>query len=104
MDRTAYDVRRVRGYILDALRSFYPNGVSGGVLHRDAVEPVFHHLDWIDFLQQLDYLQDRGYVEPMEDVAIARERSAKKRLFRLTATGYDVAVGIVKDAVIEMEP
>ncbi len=103
MSIEAYDVKRLRGYIATGLQAFYPNGISGLLIHRDILAPVFPHLEWRQVLQQLDYLMERGFVEAVEMVRLATKRSGRNCVYRLTATGLDVASGVVEDAAIEAE-
>jgi hypothetical protein len=102
MDSEAYDVKRVRGYILDVLKSFYPNGISGRLIQRDGLTAAFPHLEWSDTRRQIDYLVERGFVVAVDDGPLSK-RSARDRLYRLTAQGLDVASGVVEDAAIEAE-
>ena len=103
MIEEGYDIKRARGHILSGLQSFYPNGISGGLIFRDMLAPLFPVMEWVQALQQLEYLIDRGFVENIESVGPRRPRSHKDRLYRLTPAGLDVALGIVSDAAIERE-
>ncbi len=102
MNPEVYNIKRVRGCILAGLQALYPNAVSGGVIYREIVQPAFSIIDWREFLQELDYLQERGFVEPISD-GLGRAQTAKARMFRVTASGVDVGCGVASDPAIDVE-
>ena len=103
MSKQAYEARHVRGTILGTLREYYPNGLSGQSVYTTIVRPVFPAMEWEDAQQHLLYLQERGYIEPGGQTAIRGQGSPRQRIYRLTATGYDVALGVTEDPAIEAE-
>jgi hypothetical protein len=96
MDIEAHKIKWLRGCLVEGLRSFYPNGISGALILRTILGPRFRNLTWEDLIPQLDYLAERGLIERIEN-EFPKPRSDRDRLFRLTFRGYDVACGVVDD-------
>ena len=95
----ALEVKQVRGHIVSAMGSFYPNGMSGRMIFEEVVQPIFPTVEWDGLMQEVTYLKQRGFVEIVGDLG-ERNASARRKFYRLTAVGYDLATGVSTDDAI----
>lgn len=95
-------IRRVRGEVLRAMKMVYPGAMRGRQLLRSLLV-IWPDLEWEHFRKDLAYLQDKGYVRRVvagaEDPA---EMPWRRRYFRLTAAGVEVADECVRDPALEV--
>ena len=102
MSMGANEIKQARGHIVVNLRAFYPNGMSGGLIFRESLAPVFPNMEWSQAVREISYLLERGYVEHVGDAGLRKAESARERVYRLTSSGYDLASGVVEDDAIAM--
>ncbi len=96
-------IKQIRGEILAALKMLYPAAIQAEQLLRSLLA-IFPQLEWEHFRKDLSYLAEKGYVrrtgwEGQDDAALVPWR---KRYFRLTATGVEVADRCVEDQALEL--
>ncbi len=94
-------IKQVRGAILAALKMLYPAAIQAETLLRSLLA-VYPQLEWEHLRKDLSYLVEKGYIrrtawEGQDDAALVPWR---KRYFRLTATGVEVADRCVEDRAL----
>lgn len=96
-------IKQMRGEVLVALKMLYPAALQGEQLLR-ALLAIFPQLEWEHLRRDLAYLLEKGYVarvlryyEASPDLAPWR-----KRHFRLTAAGVEIADRCVQDPALEV--
>ncbi len=96
-------IKRVRNEILMALKMLYPAALQGEQLLRTLLA-VFPQLEWEDLKKDLAYLCEKGYAQRViaETERDARTTSWRKRWFRLTSSGVEVADHCVEDKALEV--
>lgn len=95
----AEHVIRIRVELLVSLKAMFPSGMQLQTLYRHQLV-LFPTLDWTHFVQDLAYLEQKGYVEKVDssgDFVDLRER-----WYRLTASGVEVADGCIHDPGLEV--
>ena len=99
----ADQIKRVRNEILVALKMLYPAALQGDQILR-AMLAVFPQLEWEDFKKDIAYLSEKGYVQRIIAAGEndARTTSWRKRWFRLTSSGVEVADHCVEDKALEI--
>lgn len=100
--RLPSDIIRVRNEILVALKLIYPAALQADQLFRSLLS-VFPTLEWQVFRRDLCYLVEKGY---LQRVVAASERDRRltawrKRWFRITTAGMEVADHLVGDPALE---
>lgn len=103
MSDGTYNVKRARGIVLRTLKSYYPNGLTGRRIYRDVLLPHFHGIEWRETEQTLAYLEERGFVGRIGQCAPAAGDARENEVYRLTASGYDLATGVTTDDAIDAE-
>lgn len=100
--RTSYFIKRVRTEILVALKMLYPAPLQAEQLFRSLL-CVFPTLEWDHFRRDLAYLTDKGYLRRIVADAEPDGRLTpwRKRWFRLTPTGLEVADQVVTDPALD---
>ncbi len=96
-------IKQIRGDVLMVMKILYPAAMRAEQLLRSLLV-IWPHLEWEHFRKDLSYLLDKGYIKRMafagdDQAALAPWR---KRYFRLTAAGVEVADRCVKDAALEV--
>jgi hypothetical protein len=96
-------IKRVRNEVLVALKMLYPAALQGDQLLRTLLA-VFPQLEWDQLKKDLAYLGEKGYVHR---IVAETERDEKltpwrKRWFRLTSSGVEVADHCVEDKALEV--
>lgn len=95
-------IKRVRGEILSAMKMLYPAGIQAEQLLRSLLA-VFPQLEWEHLRKDLAYLAEKGYLKRLlrdgEEPSLTPWR---KRYFRLTAAGVEVADECVRDPALEV--
>jgi hypothetical protein len=99
----ARQIKRVRNEVLVALKMVYPAALQGDQLLRTLLT-VFPHLEWDQLRKDLAYLCEKGYVQRIiaGSEADARTTPCRKRWFRLTSAGVEIADHCVEDKALEV--
>jgi len=96
-------IKRIRGEILVALKMLYPAAMQADALLRSLLA-IFPQLEWEHFRKDLAYLMEKGYVARV--VCPSQREPAltpwRKRWFRLTAAGVEIADKCVQDPALEV--
>ena len=100
--RSTSDIVRVRNEILVALKMVYPAAFQAQQLLRSLLS-VFPTLEWHQLRRDLCYLNEKGYVQRVVAASEADDRLTawRKRWFRLTTTGMEVADHLIGDPAME---
>jgi hypothetical protein len=102
--RDARETKRIRNEILVALKVVYPAALHAEAIFRGLLL-LFPTLEFEGIKRDLHYLVEKGYAER---VAAAEEKDSaltpwRKRWFRLTARGLELADRCIKDPALEEE-
>ena len=99
----ARQIKRVRTEVLMALKMLYPAALQGDQVLR-ALLAVFPQLEWDILRKDLAYLCEKGYVHRIvaETENDPRITSWRKRWFRLTTSGVEIADHCVEDKALEI--
>lgn len=99
----ARQIKRVRNEILVALKMLYPAALQGDQILRTLLA-IFPQLEWENLKKDIAYLSEKGYVQRIvaEDENDARMTAWRKRWFRLTSNGVEVADHCVEDKALEV--
>lgn len=99
----AKQIKRVRNEMLVALKMLYPAALQGDQLLRSLLG-IFPHLEWDQFRKDLAYLSEKGYVQRIVADTERDERATpwRKRWFRLTPSGVEIADHCVVDKALEV--
>ncbi|HSW46339.1 MAG TPA: hypothetical protein VLM89_12290 [Phycisphaerae bacterium] len=97
------EIKRVRNEILVALKMLYPAALQGDQILR-ALLAVFPQLEWENLKKDIAYLSEKGYIQRIiaESEPDARVTRWRKRWFRLTSSGVEVADHCVEDKALEV--
>ena len=95
-------IKRVRREMLVALKMLYPAALQADQLYRSLLA-IFPTLEWDDFRKDLAYLTDKNY---LARVSTNHDRDARytpwrRRWFRLTPTGVEIADHCITDQALE---
>ncbi|MGQ9650853.1 MAG: hypothetical protein ACUVXJ_12140 [Phycisphaerae bacterium] len=96
-------IKRVRNEVLVALKMLYPAALQGDQVLRTLLA-VFPQLEWDQLKKDLAYLCEKGYVQRIvaDTEEDARMTAWRKRWFRLTSSGVEVADHCVEDKALEV--
>lgn len=96
-------IKRLRGEILVALKMLYPAAMQADQLLRSLLV-LFPLLEWDDFRRDLAYLLEKQYIRRVVPDSEADPRTTpwRKRWFRLTSAGVEVADRCVHDPALEV--
>lgn len=99
----ARQIKRIRNETLVALKMLYPAAMQGEQLLRSLLS-VFPQIEWDQFRKDLAYLCEKGYVQRIVADTERDERLTpwRRRWFRLTPTGVEVADHCVVDKALEV--
>ena len=99
----AVQIKRVRNEVLVALKMLYPAALQGEQILRTLLA-VFPQLEWEDLKKDIAYLSEKGYLQRIiaESESDARVTAWRKRWFRLTSSGVEVADHCVEDKALEV--
>ncbi|HOB76427.1 MAG TPA: hypothetical protein PKG54_18100 [Phycisphaerae bacterium] len=99
----ARQIKRVRNEVLMALKMLYPAALQGDQILRTLLA-VFPQLEWDVLKKDLAYLCEKGYTQRIiaESEADPRLTSWRKRWFRLTSKGVEIADHCVEDKALEV--
>ena len=105
MDQSANtrQIKRVRREILVALKMLYPAALQADQLHRSLLA-IFPMLEWDDVRKDLAYLTEKGYLARVhpDTERDARMTPWRKRWFRMTSSGVEVADHCVEDQALDV--
>ncbi len=96
-------IKRVRNELLVALKMLYPAALQGEQVLRTLLT-LFPQLEWDQLRKDLAYLLEKGYVQRIiaENESDARLTPWRKRWFRLTSAGVEVADHCVEDKALDI--
>ena len=96
-------IKRVRNEILVSLKMIYPAALQGEQLLRTVVA-LFPQVEWDQLRKDLAYLCEKGYLQRIlaDTETDARMTPWRKRWFRLTSSGVEVADHCVEDKALEV--
>jgi hypothetical protein len=99
----ARQIKRVRNEILVVLKMLYPAALQGDQVLRTLLA-VFPSLEWDQLRKDLAYLCEKGYVQRItaESEGEPGMTPWRKRWFRLTTNGVEVADHCVEDKALEV--
>ncbi len=103
MNAAARQIKRVRNEVLVALKMLYPAALQGDQLLRSLLA-VFPQLEWDQLRKDLAYLSEKGYTQRIiaDSEVDARMTPYRKRWFRLTSAGVEIADHCVEDKALEI--
>ena len=99
--RNTQEVKRIRNEILVALKVLYPAALQSDQLMRSLLV-LFPTLEFDALKRDLHYLGEKGYIEraatdTVQDAALV---PWKRRWFRLTPRGYELADHCIHDPAL----
>ncbi|HOW72643.1 MAG TPA: hypothetical protein PKY77_18745 [Phycisphaerae bacterium] len=99
----ARQIKQVRNEVLVVLKMLYPAALQGEQILR-ALLAVFPQLEWDQLKKDLAYLCEKGYVQRIvaEIEGDGRATTWRRRWFRLTSSGVEVADHCVEDKALEV--
>ncbi len=100
-------IKRIRNEILVALKMLYPAPLQAEQLYRSLL-CLFPTLEWDAFRRDLAYLGEKGYLrrvvsEAEPDPGAPGLTPWRKRWFRLTPSGLEVADHLIKDPALDQD-
>ena len=100
--RTSRQIKRIRNETLVALKMLYPAPLQSEQLFRSLLT-VFPMLEWDLFRRDLAYLTEKGYLLRVISDSERDERLTpwRKRWFRLTSSGLEVADHLINDPALD---
>ncbi len=100
--RGTHEIKRVRNEILIVLKMLYPAALQADQLLRSLLA-VFPTLEWDHFRRDLAYLCEKGYLQRVVPDTESDEILTpwRKRWFRLTSAGVEVADRCIGDPALE---
>ncbi len=102
--RASRQIKRIRNEILVALKMLYPAPLQAEQLFRSLL-CLFPTLEWDPFRRDLAYLCEKGYLRRVVADLERDERLTpwRKRWFRLTSSGLEVADRLIDDPALDQE-
>ena len=100
--RDAKAIKRVRNEVLVALKVVYPGALQADQVLRSLLV-LFPTLEFEHLRRDLHYLAEKQYVErvPAHSEADAAGTPWRRRWFRLTTTGIELADRCIRDPALE---
>lgn len=103
--RSSRQIKRFRNEMLVALKMLYPAPLQAEQLFRSLLG-IFPTLEWHAFRRDLSYLCEKGYLQRVvadteAEAGSARLTPWRKRWFRLTSSGLEVADHVVNDPALD---
>lgn len=100
---TARQIKRVRNELLVALKMLYPAALQGEQILRSLLA-IFPQLEWDQLKKDLAYLSEKGYIQRIiaDSESDARITPYRKRWFRLTTAGVEIADHCIEDKALEI--
>ncbi len=100
--RDTREIKRIRNEILVALKVIYPGALQAEPLMRSLLA-LFPTLEFDHLKRDLHYLTEKGYIERV--IAQTENDNGltpwRRRWFRLTTTGMELADRCIKDPALE---
>lgn len=100
--RDTREIKRIRNEVLVALKVIYPGALQAERLMRSLLA-LFPTLEFDHLKRDLHYLTEKGYVERV--VAQTENDNGltpwRRRWFKLTTTGMELADRCIKDPALE---
>ena len=102
-DATTRQIKRVRNELLVALKMLYPAALQGDQVLRSLLA-IFPQLEWDQVKKDLAYLSEKGYIQRIiaDSEIDARITPYRKRWFRMTSAGVEIADHCVEDKALEV--
>ena len=102
--RASRQIKRVRNETLVALKMLYPAPLQAEQLFRSLL-CLFPTLEWDAFRRDLAYLSEKEYLKRVVSDVERDERLTpwRKRWFRLTTSGLEVADHVVNDPALDQD-
>lgn len=99
----ARQIKRVRNEVLMALKMLYPAALQGDQILRTLLA-LFPQLEWDVLKKDIAYLCEKGYAQRIvaESEPDPRLTPWRKRWFRLTSSGVEIADHCVEDKALEV--
>lgn len=99
----ARQIKRVRNEVLVALKMLYPAALQGEQILRTLLA-LFPQLEWDQLKKDLAYLDEKGYIQQIvaDSEVDPRLTPWRKRWFRLTSSGVEIADHCVEDKALEV--
>jgi len=99
----ARQIKRIRNELLVALKMLYPAALQGDQILRTLLA-IWPQLEWDQLRKDLAYLCEKGYIQRIFSDSEADERLTpwRKRWFRLTSRGVEIADHCVEDKALEI--
>ncbi|MHC4443823.1 MAG: hypothetical protein ACYTF1_04770 [Planctomycetota bacterium] len=96
-------IKRIRSEVLVALKMLYPAALQGDQLLRTLLA-LWPQLEWDQLKKDLAYLSEKGYVQRITSESEKDERMTpwRKRWFRLTSSGVEIADHCIEDKALEI--
>jgi hypothetical protein len=96
-------IKRVRNEVLVALKMLYPAALQGDQVLRTLLA-LFPQLEWDVLKKDIAYLCEKGYVQRIvaDSEIDPRITSWRKRWYRLTSSGVEIADHCVEDKALEV--
>ncbi|MFQ5592371.1 MAG: hypothetical protein ACE5HE_14520 [Phycisphaerae bacterium] len=100
--RNVQQIKRIRNEILVALKVVYPGALQAGQLFRSLLV-LFPTLEFDQVKRDLHYLMDKEYIQRVIADTEADNGSTqwRRRWFRLTTAGMELADRCIKDPAME---
>lgn len=103
--RTSREIKRIRNEVLVALKMLYPAPLQAEQLFRSML-CVFPTLEWDCFRRDLAYLCEKGYLQRVvtdseHDPDTPALTPWRRRWFRLTSAGLEVADHLIDDPALD---
>ena len=100
--RETSQIKRIRNEILVALKVVYPAALEAGRIMRSLLV-LFPTIEFEQLKRDLHYLVQKGYVERViaDTEAATNMTPWRRRWFRLTALGIEVADRCINDPALE---
>ena len=100
--RNIAEIKRIRNEALVALKVLYPAALQANQLMRTLLV-LFPTLEFDGLKRDLHYLTDKGYIErvPIEEEDDAALTPWRRRWFRLTSRGFELADRCIHDPALE---
>jgi hypothetical protein len=100
--RDAGEIKRIRNEALVALKMLYPAALQAEQLFRSLLS-IFPGLEWDHFRRDLAYLCEKGYLQRVVAESEGDERLTpwRRRWFRLTSRGVELADHVIQDPALD---
>ena len=96
-------IKCIRHEVLVALKMLYPAALQGDQILRTLLA-IWPQLEWDQLKKDLAYLCEKGYVQRITSENEKDERMTpwRKRWFRLTSSGVEIADHCIEDKALQI--